>query len=300
MQAQQTAQRPAARRPINWNKILNMVFKYMLLIFLSVIVTAPVLTAIFGGMRSNGEFLAHPLALPQHGIRWENYESILDSSDFWRGVKNSFLITIGATLLNVSLASMMAFVFSRMKFRGRNLLFNIIALGLLFPIVVAALPLFIELRDMNILGHHIVLTGSRWGVILPLVAFGLPTSVVILRGFFMSIPRELEEAAYIDGASAFGFFLHILLPISRPALSAVVTLNMVAAWNDYFLSLLVLGATPDKWPLTMGIMQYQTDRGTDWAGIMAYVTILIIPAVVFYLFTEKMIVTGLTGGELKG
>jgi raffinose/stachyose/melibiose transport system permease protein len=124
--------------------------------------------------------------------------------------------------------------------------------------------------------------------------------VVILRGFFIAIPKELEEAAYIDGSSIYHFFLFILIPIARPALFAIATISIIAAWNDFFLALVVLGSNPDAWPLTLGLMQFQGQYGTDWAPIMAYITILMIPAIVFYLFAEKYIVTGLTGGELKG
>ena len=196
------------------------------------------------------------------------------------------------TVLTVLLSSMLAFVLSRVQFRGRGLLFNVLSLGLLFPLVIAMLPIFIQVRQLNLIN-------SLWGVILPLVAFGLPGSVVILRSFFTSIPSELEDAAYIDGCSMFGFFRFILLPLARPALTAVATLQVIVAWNEYLLPLLVLN-DPKLWPLPLGIMQFQGQYGTDYARIMAYVTLLIIPAVIFYIVTEKYIVTGLTGGELKG
>jgi raffinose/stachyose/melibiose transport system permease protein len=140
---------------------------------------------------------------------------------------------------------------------------------------------------------------TLWAVILPLVTFGLPGSVVILRGFFISIPSELEDAAYIDGCTTMSFFWHILLPLARPAITAVAVLQVIAGWNEYFLPLLVLNDA-NLWPLPLGIMQFQGQYGTDWARVMAYVTLLIIPAIIFYLFAEKYIVTGLTGGELKG
>jgi raffinose/stachyose/melibiose transport system permease protein len=266
--------------------------KYAILIAVCLVVMAPVATAVLGSLRTTGEFLSQPFALPQSEIQWVNYTSILESPAFWNSATNSFLITTGVTLLNVTLASMLAFVFSRVNFRGRGFLFNILSLGLLVPIVVAILPIFITIRRLELINN-------LFGVILPLVAFGLPGSVVILRGFFTSIPNELEEASYIDGATTFEFFLHILLPLARPALTAVAVLQMIGAWNDYFLSLLVLN-DPNMWPLPLGIMQFQGQFGTDWARVMAYVTLLIIPAVVFYLFAEKYIVTGLTGGELKG
>lgn len=269
-----------------------LILKYVVLIGLCLAVMGPVMTAVLGSLRTTGEFLANPFGLPQNGIQWVNYQSILESASFWNSLKNSLLITSSVTILNVLLASMLAFVFSRVDFRGRSLMFNILSLGLLFPLVVAILPVFIQIRQFGLINN-------LWGVILPLVAFGLPGSVVILRGFFVSVPPELEDAAYIDGCTTFGFFRRVLLPLARPALTAVAVLQVIGGWNEYFLPLLVLNDA-NLWPLPLGIMQFQGQFGTDWARVMAYVTLLIIPAVVFYLFAEKYIVTGLTGGELKG
>jgi len=267
-------------------------FRYAILIALCLFMMGPVATAVLGSIRTTGEFLTTPFGLPNNSIQWDNYISILINPSFWNSMKNSLLITIGVTALNVSLASMLAFIFSRVEFRGRGFLFGVLSLGLLFPIVIAILPIFIQIRQLKLIDN-------LWGIILPLVAFGLPGSVVILRGFFIHVPGELEDAAYIDGCTTFGFFRYILLPLARPALTAVAVLQVIASWNEYFLPLLVLN-DQSQWPLPLGIMQYQGQFGTDWARVMAYVTLLIIPAVIFYLFAEKYIVTGLTGGELKG
>jgi raffinose/stachyose/melibiose transport system permease protein len=266
--------------------------KYALLIALCLVMMGPVATAVLGSIRTTGEFLTTPFGLPKNGIQWENYTSILENPAFWNSLKNSLIITGGVTVLDITLSSMLAFVFSRVDFRGRALLFNILMIGLLFPLVIAILPIFIQVRQLNLIN-------SMWGVILPLVAFKMPGSVVILRSFFASVPGELEDAAYIDGCSTFGFFRFILLPLARPALLAVATLGIIASWNEYFLPLIVLN-DPAMWPLPLGIMQFQGQYGTDYARIMAYVTLLIIPAVLFYIVAEKYIVTGLTGGELKG
>ncbi|HVU13843.1 MAG TPA: carbohydrate ABC transporter permease [Phototrophicaceae bacterium] len=273
-------------------QVLQSTLKYVVLIILCLTIMGPVATAILGSIRTTGEFTSAPFGLPISGIHWENYIGILTNPSFWISLKNSLVITISVTVLNIALASMMAFIFSRVDFRGRGLVFNILLLGLLFPLVVAILPIFIQVRQLGMID-------SMWGVILPLVAFGLPGSVVILRSFFTHVPGDLEDAAYIDGCSTFGFFRYILLPLARPALIAVATLQVIASWNEYFLPLLVLN-DPNNWPLPLGIMQFQGQYGTDYARIMAYVTLLIIPAVLFYLVAEKYIVTGLTGGELKG
>src|SRR5262249_5482889 len=118
--------------------------KYAILIALCFVIAAPVVTAILGSIRTTGEFMTVPFGLPKTGIHWENYQAILESGAFWNSFKNSLVITLGVTLLNITLASMLAFVFSRVNFRGRGLLFNILLIGLLFPLVVAILPIFIQ------------------------------------------------------------------------------------------------------------------------------------------------------------
>ncbi|MCB8924197.1 MAG: carbohydrate ABC transporter permease [Ardenticatenaceae bacterium] len=271
---------------------LRRVLMYLFVIVMAVLMMAPVVTVILGSIRTTGQFLSNPIGLPQTGIQWENYTSILTNEDFWRSLRNSLIITITTTVLVVLIASPLAFIFSRVKFRGRNIFFNILSIGLLFPLVVAILPVFLQVRNLELIN-------SFWGVILPLTTFTIPGSTVILIGFFRAIPTELEDASYIDGCTTFGFFRYILFPLARPSVAAIATLAIVAAWNEYFLSLVVLGDA-SKWPLTLGIMQFQGQFGTDWARVMAYVTLLIIPAILFYLVAEKYIVTGLTGGELKG
>ncbi|GAB4547975.1 MAG: carbohydrate ABC transporter permease [Anaerolineae bacterium] len=282
---------PTIRR-LNLRQVMVLAAKYFILIVVGLMMFAPGATALLGGMRTTGEFLAEPFGLPREGIQWQNYEQILTNPDFWNSLKNSLLITAGVTSIGVVLASCLAFAFSRIAFIGKSFIFNVLSFGLLFPLVVATLPIFIQVRQLGLIN-------SLWGVILPMVAFSLPQSVVILRGFFMAIPSELEDAAYIDGCSTLGFFRYILLPMARPAIAAVATLQVIYGWNEYFLPLLVLN-DPKLWPLPLGIMQFQGQFGTDWALVMAYVTILCIPAVVFYFFTQRFIVTGLTGGELKG
>ncbi len=271
---------------------LSTTLKYAILIILSLIVMSPVVTTVLGSIRTNGEFMSAPFGMPITGIHWENYTGILLDPFFWNSMRNSLVITVAVTVLNVVFGSMLAFVLSRVRFRGRGLLFNILSLGLLFPLIIAILPIFIQIRQLGLINNLL-------GVILPLVAFGLPGSVVILRGFFMAVPSELEDASYIDGCTTFGFFRYILLPLARPALTAVAVLQVIASWNEYFLPYLVLN-DQNLWPLPVGIQQFQGQYGSDLARIMAYVTLLIIPAVLFYIVTEKYIVTGLTGGELKG
>jgi raffinose/stachyose/melibiose transport system permease protein len=157
---------------------------------------------------------------------------------------------------------------------------------------VAILPLYIQLRNMGMLD-------TLTGVFLPQAAFSLPTNILILRSFFRSIPAELEDAAYIDGCSTAGFFWRIMLPLARPALATVAVLVMVASWNNFLLPLLVLN-DQSLWTLPMGVMKFSGEHGIDWSAILAFVSLALIPPLIFYILAQKQLVAGLTSGAVKG
>ncbi len=279
------ARLPAPRRRI------APLLRYLVAALVALIVLIPLLTAALNGFKSNADLLLRPFSLPQVWV-WENYSSVLSSGAFWRQMLNSVLVTAGTAIGVVALASMAAYIFARLEFPGRELLFNFFTLGLLFPIAVAILPLYITLRQAGLID-------SLWGIILPQIAFGLPGNILILRGFFASIPRELDEAAAIDGCTPFGYFWRILLPLMRPALAAVAVLTMVASWNNFFLPLLVLNSE-QLYTLPLGIQQFQGQFGTDWSRVLAFVTLALIPTIGFYLLAERQLVAGLTAGAVKG
>lgn len=279
------------RSSVALTRRLTLALQYLVAISVALIVLVPLATTVLNGFKANSELLLRPFGLPTTWV-WENYTSVLQSESFWRQMANSTAVMMLTASGVVVLASMPAFVFARMSFRGREALFQFFTLGLLFPLTVAILPLYITLRQLG-------LVDSLWGVVLPQVAFGLPGNILILRSFFATIPRELEEAAEIDGCSPLGFFTRVLLPLMRPALAAVVVLTMVASWNNFFLPLLVLNQE-QIWTLPLGIMQFQGQFGTDWGRVLAFVSLALVPTVVFYLLAERHIVAGLTAGAVKG
>jgi len=267
------------------------VVKYAICVLIALLVLVPLAVAVLGGFKTNAELLSSPFSLPST-IRTDNYTAVLSSQNFWTQLRNSLFVMVVTTIGVVLLSSMAAYVFARIKFRGREVLFNFFTLGLLFPIAVAILPLYITLRQANLVDTH-------WGIILPQIAFGLPGNILILRGFFGSVPFELEEAAMIDGCGYFGFFWRVLLPLVRPSLAAVMVLTMVGSWNNYFLPLLVLNSEK-LYTLPLGIMQFQGQYGTDWSKVLAFVSLALVPTILFYLLAERHIVAGLTAGAVKG
>jgi raffinose/stachyose/melibiose transport system permease protein len=284
-----TTRNPRASAPLTAQ--LTPLLLYLLAGMVALLVLVPLAATVVNGFKSNADLLVHPFGLPS-AWQVENYTSVLQNEAFWRQLFNSTLVMVATAVGVLVLASMAAFVFARMTFRGRELLFNFFTLGLLFPLTVAILPLYITLRQIS-------LVDSLWGVIVPQVAFGLPGNILILRGFFASIPPELDEAAAIDGCSPAGFFTRVLLPLMRPALAAVAVLTMVGSWNAFFLPLLVLNSE-QLYTLPLGIMQFQGQFGTDWGRVLAFVTLSLVPTIGFYLLAERQIITGLTAGAVKG
>lgn len=270
---------------------LGAVFRYGLCILAAIFMLIPILTAVIGGFKQRGQLMAHPFAWPSPFIT-TNYTTILQMSSFWQMLLNSLLVTLSTALLTLGVASSAAFVFARLQFRGRDAIATFFMLGLLFPTTIAILPIYILVRKLG-------LVDSLWGIILPQVAFMLPIAILILRTFFVSIPRELEDAAYVDGASSFEFFTRILLPLAKPGLAAVAVLTIVQSWNNFFLPLIVLNSEA-KYTLPLGVMQFSGQYSRDWAMILAFVTLAMIPAVIFYLIAERHIIAGLTAGAIKG
>jgi raffinose/stachyose/melibiose transport system permease protein len=264
---------------------------YAFALIVAAAIFVPVLYAVLGGFRDTGQIGQNPVALPDPWV-FGNYGEILSSGTFWRQLFNSTLIALISTGLTVPLAAMAAYVFARFAFPGREILYAVFTLGLLFPIAVAILPIFIMVRNLGLLDNPL-------GVALPQAAFGLPLTIVILRPFFASFPNELQDAAAIDGCGPFRFFWQILLPLSRPVLATVSVLALVGSWNAFLLPLVVL-TEADTWTLPLGVTNYSTQYTADVAKILAFTTLSMVPALVFYAFAERHLVAGLTSGALKG
>ncbi len=279
-----------ARWPHPGRAVLRYGGRWLLGCLVSALIIVPLAYAVFGGFKTNGELVGSVGLLPREWV-WSNYAELLGAPSFWRQLGNSVLVALVTVALGVACAALAAFAFARIPFRGREALYTLFTLGLLFPIAVAILPLFVLLRSIGLIGNPL-------GVALPQAAFGLPLTIIVLRPFFQSIPRELEDAARVDGCSTFGFFIRVVLPLSRPALATVSVLALVGSWNAFLLPLLVFQGA-EQWTLPLGVMNFSTEHTSDWARILAYTSLSMVPAVLFYALAERQIVRGLTAGSVK-
>jgi len=265
---------------------------YVLALAVVAITLGPVLYGALGGFRTNAQLADDPAGLPSPWV-FDNYKDVLTGqvSDFWRYALNSTMIGLITTVVCVVFGVMAAYPLARYRFAGREALFMVFVVGLLFPITVAIVPLFLFLsRDLE-------LDNTWWGVALPQAAFALPMTVVILRPFLMAVPQELEEAALLDGTSRVGLFWRILLPLSAPALVTVGVLAFVTSWNAYLLPLLMLDEGMRTLPL--GTADFSTEHSSNTAGVLAFTTLAMIPALVLFLALQRRIVSGLQGA-VKG
>jgi raffinose/stachyose/melibiose transport system permease protein len=265
--------------------------RYGIAIAVALAVLVPVLYAVLGGFRTTGQIADRPVDLPRPWV-FDHYREILRSDTFWHQLGYSVLVA-GITLAVVlPCASLAAFVLARFSFAGREAIYMLFAVGLLFPVAVAVLPLFITLRTVDLINNPL-------GVALPQAAFELPVAVIVLRPFFRAIPAELEEAAVIDGCGPLRFFLRIALPMSRPVLATIAVLALVHSWNALLLPLIVLN-DPELWTLPIGATNFSTQWSSDTARVLAFTSLSMVPALAFYVIVERQIVSGLASGAVKG
>jgi raffinose/stachyose/melibiose transport system permease protein len=271
-------------------RIAKRVALYLFAFAVMAMIIIPLTFSILGGFRSNQQLVEHPVGLPDPWI-FDNYSSLLQDKSFWRQVLNSTVIALLTAAVILPAASLSAFVIARYPFRGREFVYGLFTLGLLFPVAVAILPLFILLRQVGLLSNPL-------GVVLPQAAFGLPLAIVVMRPFFRQIPQSLQDAARIDGCGPLRFYWSVMLPLSRPVLSTIAVIAIVGSWNAFFLPLLVL-IEPSQHTLPIGVNNISTQYSTDYSRVLAYTTLSMIPAILFYAIAERQIIGGLTSGAVK-
>ncbi|MDQ0644749.1 carbohydrate ABC transporter permease [Microbacterium murale] len=263
---------------------------YLLAVILITICITPILYIIIGGFRTNSQITNDPSGWP---APWEigNYTNVLGSSEFWTAMVNSTISAAGTTLGAVILGVMASYVIARYDFGGKGIMYSFFAAGLMFPITVAITPLYLLIRNLG-------LVNSLGGIILPQIAFALPTTIIILVPFLRAIPKELEEAASIDGASRLGFFWRMVIPLSLPGVITVGILAFIGSWNGYMLPLFILNDS-SLFTLPLGVQNFSSQYSVDTAKVLAYTSLSMLPALIFFSMFERRIVGGLTGA-VKG
>jgi raffinose/stachyose/melibiose transport system permease protein len=245
---------------------------------------------VLGGFRTNSQITVSPAGLPNPWV-FGNYVGILKTVTFWGEFANSAIVAVAATLGTVLLGVMVSYAIARYDFKLKGAMFSLFAAGLMFPLVVAITPVFLIVKDLG-------LVDSLTGIVVPEIAFGLPTTVIILVPFLRAIPKEIEEAAAIDGMSRVGFFFRMAIPLALPGVVTVAILAFITSWNNYILPLYVLNSQAN-YTLPLGVQQFSSQYSQDTARVLAFTSLSMLPALLFFAVFQRRIVGGLTGA-VKG
>ncbi|MBP1969308.1 raffinose/stachyose/melibiose transport system permease protein [Virgibacillus natechei] len=264
---------------------------YACLAIVAVFQIFPIIWLVLFSLKDNREIFAEsPFALPQE-IRWENYLKVWESGI---GVYffNSVWITGIAVLLTLLVASMATFVITRMNWKLSKLVLGLFMVGLMIPIHSALIPLFDMFNTINLIDNP-------WSIVITYTAYNLPITMMILLGFYYTLPREIEEAAIIDGASLHRLFFRIILPMTTPVLSTTAIINMIYNWNEFvFVNTFI---SSDKYKtLTVGIQNFVGQYMTDWGAIGATLVISVLPILLAFLFFSNKVVEGISSSAVKG
>ncbi len=270
---------------------LRTVRRYVVLIVCAALMIGPFVWMVLASLKTDADIRAVPPTLIPDPITGENYSRVLDAFPFWRFAVNSLGVSITSTVLQLVTASTAAYVFARIEFRGRNLMFGLYLATMMIPLQVVVVPLFIEMR-------HLGLVDSYAGLLLPTVVSSFGT--FLMRQAFLALPRELDEAAFIDGAGHFRVFTQIILPLSKPALATFAVFAFMSTWNSFLWPLVITQASDRHVTLPVGLSRLNGRFSTDWNVVMAGSVMTIIPIVVFYVFTQRWVIRSVAHAGLKG
>lgn len=284
--------KPEVSRTVRLTRIVRNAFLYAILIVTVVIFAVPGLGVVLTSFKTDTEISMEGLWTPPHALRLDNYIAAWTSGDVGIYTRNSFLVTIPATLCSIFLGILTGYVFSKLSFRGSEALFIFVIAGLFFPPQIVLIPLF---RLFN----AIKLYDTLWPMIIVHTAFGLPICTLIMRNYFATIPSAIREAAIIDGAHELDILTKVMLPVSLPAIAVLVTLQFTWIWND-FLYPIIFTRSVEARTIMVGLISLQGQYTVAWGEQGAMAVMASIPTLLVFIFFQRYFIKGLTMGAVKG
>lgn len=275
----------------NFKKFSLNTIIHMFLLTVSVTCIFPLLWMISSSLKTQ-ETIFKDMSIIPKVLHFENYYQAWIEGGFGRYFLNSLFYTVAVVIGIILISSMAAYAFSRLKFRGKNFLFIMFMAAMMIPIQGSFVALYVLLNKLH-------LRNTALGYILCMINVGLSTSIFLLKTFFDKMPKELEDAARIDGCSKIGIWWHVALPLAKPVLAVVVVFNALNVWNEFILALLIFDSRP-LMPLQVALMTFQGEFVTRYPLLMAGLTIAALPIIILYILMQKYIVKGVTQGAVVG
>ena len=278
----------AALTPVD---IIAKIGKWSYIIFFLFMTIIPLIWLVLSSFKTNFEFETQPFALP---AVWQiqNYINAFNMAGLGRLFMNSIVVAVATTILNTIIASMGAFAIAREKFKGNETILNILLSGVLIPIIALMVPYFKIVSNLGVYD-------SLAGLVLTYSAINIPISVFLIHGFMGSIPKELEEAAVIDGCSFAQRFSKIVFPLTKPGLVTAGTFVFIYCWNEFIYAMRLTSSESSR-NLQIGIRYFRSQFITDYTGMLAAIVITMIPTILVYVFLHDRIISGMTSGAVKG
>ena len=275
------------------SKKKNIVFCIIALI-ISCILLFPLYWAFITSLKTEMEIFQNPPTFFPHVINTKSYAAQVETGDFnmFKSFGNSLIISLGAMVIAVVLAVPASYGIAKYKFKGRKVMLLSFLVTQMLPVSVLLTPLFIMFKNMHLY--------NTWGAaMLADATIGIPFSILILKNYFAAIPKDMEEAAYIDGCNKFTAFIRILLPIAKPGVMVCAIFSFLYAWGDLAYGMTFIIDQQNR-PITAGIFNFMGQYGTKWSYLTAFAVVTIIPVLLIFIFLQKYIVGGMTSGAVKG
>jgi raffinose/stachyose/melibiose transport system permease protein len=270
---------------------VSVAFFELILLTYAGIVVYPLILTLVSSLKTTNAIYDHPLSLIPREPRWANYVDAWQQANFSTYFKNSIVVSVISVVLILFLGSMASYVLARYPFRGNALVYLFFLLGFMIPVRLAIVPLFILMRDLHLLD-------TLWSLICVYVAGGMPLAIFLMVTFFRRIPRDLEDAARIDGANAFQIYSRIMLPLVRPVLATVALFEFLHVWNDFFFPLIFIRSDSHR-TIPLGISVFFGEYSNDWGLLFAALSISLVPVIIVFLLMSKQFIAGLTVGAVK-
>lgn len=263
-------------------------------VIILLIILFPILWMLNTSLKTEAEIFQYPPTFYPHVLNKKSYAAQVETGDFnmFKSFGNSMIISTGAMLIAVVLAVPAAYAIGKYRFKGRKTVLLGFLVTQMLPVSVLLTPMFIMFKKMHLY--------NTWGsAILADATIGIPFSILILKNYFASIPKELEEAAYIDGYSRFGAFIKVLVPVAMPGIIVCAVFSFLYAWGDLAYGMTFILDQPKR-PITAGIFNFMGQYGTKWSYLSAFAIVTIIPVAIIFIFMQKYIIAGMTSGAVKG
>jgi raffinose/stachyose/melibiose transport system permease protein len=273
-----------------WDKNIVLGIVHLLMIGYVLLIFYPLFNMVVSSLKTTREIFQNPFGLPEKAL-FENYKIVWVDRGFGLYFKNSLMVTTIAMVLVILLGSMASYGVSRYKYRLRTWVYMLFLSGIMLPLKVAIIPLFLIVKNLGLMDTHI-------SIIMIFIAMGLPSTVFILSGFMKTIPIDLEYAARIDGCNDWAIYRRIIMPITQSAIALVTIYNAVPIWNDFFFPLVFIQTNRLK-TLPVGLSTFFGQFSTNWSLLFTGLSIAILPMLILYVFMSKYFIRGMTAGAIK-